>query len=250
MQQLEDFIERPGRHGARLVLGRAVGTGQQRLRQLDVPVAIDVPDEAVGSGGGLVESVSLDRLRDLGGRLRRFVRDPAVERFLGGFRIETFDARRAVELDKARRVPQLGREVAVVLDVLRPEPDVVPGRDIARQREAQRIGAVLVDDAERIDHVALRLRHLGAGGVAHQAMDVDVVERHFFHEVQAHHHHARDPEEDDVEAGDQRRGRVEARKLRRLVRPAQRRERPQRRGEPGVEHVLVARNGSSSAFRA
>ena len=35
-------------------------------------------------------------------------------------------------------------------------------------------------------------------------VDVDVVERHLLHEVQAHHHHAGDPEEDDVEAGDQR----------------------------------------------
>ena len=60
------------------------------------------------------------------------------------------------------------------------------------------------------------------------------------HEVQAHHHHARDPEEDDVEAGDERAGWIKACELGRLVRPAERRERPQRRGEPGVEHVFVA----------
>ncbi len=48
-----------------------------------------------------------------------------------------------------------------------------------REREAQRVGAVFVDQFERIDDVALRLRHLGAGGVAHQRVDVDVVERHF-----------------------------------------------------------------------
>ena len=40
--------------------------------------------------------------------------------------------------------------------------------------------------------------------VAHQGVDVDVAERHLLHEVQAHHHHARHPEEDDVEAGDER----------------------------------------------
>ncbi len=177
MQKLENFVERPGRHRARLVLGGAIGTGQQRLRQFDIPVAIDVPDEAIGRTGGLAEAVGLDRLRDLGGGLCRLVRDPAVERFLRGFRIEAFDARRAVEFDKARGVPQLGREIAVVLDVLRPEPDVVAGRDVARQREAQRVGAEVVNDAERIDDIALRLRHLGAGGVAHQTVDVDVVER-------------------------------------------------------------------------
>ena len=80
----------------------------------------------------------------------------------------------------------------------------------------------------------------GAALVAHQRVDVDGRERHLLHEVQPHHHHARDPEEDDVEAGDEHVGRVIALQLRRLVGPAERRERPQRRGEPGVEHVLVA----------
>ena len=81
-------------------------------------------------------------------------------------------------------------------------------------------------------------------------MDVDVAERHFLHEVQAHHHHAGDPEEDDVEAGDENVGRVVALQLRRLVRPAEGRERPQRRGEPGVEHVLVARRARRSCRTA
>ena len=76
--------------------------------------------------------------------------------------------------------------------------------------------------------------------VAHQGVDVDGAERHIAHEVQAHHHHAGDPEEDDVEAGDQHVGRVVALQLRRLLRPAERRERPQRRREPGVEHVGIA----------
>ncbi len=71
-------------------------------------------------------------------------------------------------------------------------------------------------------------------------MDVDRAERHLLHEVQVHHHHAGDPEEDDVEGRDQHIGRIVALKLWCLVGPAQRRERPQRRGEPGVEHRLLA----------
>ena len=50
-------------------------------------------------------------------------------------------------------------------------------------------------------------------------------------EVVGHHDHARDPEEDDVEAGDQHRRRQVAVEAafghRRFVRPAQRAERPQ-----------------------
>ena len=57
--------------------------------------------------------------------------------------------------------------------------------------------------------------------------------------MHAHHHHAGDPEKDDVEAGDEHRGRVITLQLRRFVRPAHGRERPQRGREPRVEHVLV-----------
>ncbi len=83
-------------------------------------------------------------------------------------------------------------------------------------------------------------------------MDIDGAERHLAHEVHAHHHHPGDPEEDDVVARHQHVAGVVAGQVRRLVRPAERAERPQRRAEPGVEDVLVlgerdalARFGSS-----
>ena len=70
-------------------------------------------------------------------------------------------------------------------------------------------------------------------------MDVDVAEGDLAGELDAHHHHAGDPQEDDVAARDHRVGRVEGLELRGLVGPAKGRERPQRAGEPGVEHVGV-----------
>ena len=97
-----------------------------------------------------------------------------------------------------------------------------------------------VDQVERIERVALRLRHLLAFGVAHERVDVDVAERHLAGEVQGHHDHPRDPEENDVEAGDQHRRGQEELQILGFLRPAERGERHQRRGEPGVEHVLVA----------
>ena len=89
------------------------------------------------------------------------------------------------------------------------------------QREPQRVGAGLVDDAERVDDVALRLRHLLAVRVADQAGQVDGVERLPVGEVEAEHHHPGDPEEDDVVAGLHDRGRVEA-AVGRPCRPASR----------------------------
>ena len=178
--------------------------------------------------------VSADRLGGL-------AQNPAVERLASGRRIEAGDADAAVHLGEARGVPKLGREIAIALDARLRELDVAPLRRHRRQREAQGVGAVAVDQVQRVDDVALRLRHLRALLVADEGVDVDVAERHFVHEVQAHHHHPGDPEEDDVEAGDEHVGRIEALQLLRLLRPAERRERPERRGEPGVEHVLVAR---------
>ena len=109
----------------------------------------------------------------------------------------------AVHLQEARGVPQLGGEVAVALDALLIELDVAALAFHRRQREAQRVGAIFVDQAERVDRVALRLGHLLALGVADQAVEVERLPRPLAHELEALHRHAGIPEEDDVEAGDQ-----------------------------------------------
>ena len=71
-------------------------------------------------------------------------------------------------------------------------------------------------------------------------MHVDVGEGDLAGELEAHHHHPRHPQEEDVARGREHVGRVEGAQLVGLLRPAERRERPQRRGEPGVEYVGVA----------
>ncbi len=98
-----------------------------------------------------------------------------------------------------------------------------------------------VDDVERIQPVAACLRHLLAFGIAHEPGDVDFAKRHFADEVQRHHDHPRDPEEDDVVAGHEDVGRVVHLELARFLRPAERAERPHRRRKPGLEHVFFGR---------
>ena len=71
-------------------------------------------------------------------------------------------------------------------------------------------------------------------------MDVDAAERHLAGEVQRHHDHPRDPEEDDVEAGHEHGRRQEQILFDRFCRPAERRKRELRGRVPGVEHVGVA----------
>src|SRR6516225_7209585 len=79
MQQLEDFVAHPGGHRTSLVLGAAVGALQHRLRQFEIPVAEDVPYEAIGCARSLVELIRLDRLGDLAHGLAGLVRDPAAK---------------------------------------------------------------------------------------------------------------------------------------------------------------------------
>ena len=70
-------------------------------------------------------------------------------------------------------------------------------------------------------------------------MNIDRVERHFLHEMQRHHDHPRDPKEDDVKAGDQYRCRVERLQVISVIWPAEGRKRPQCRGKPSIEHVVI-----------
>jgi len=102
-----------------------------RLDQFKIPVAIDVPDETVDRICCVVELVGFDRRRHVAPRFRGLMRDPAVQRFLGVVRIEVRIAGAAVDLGKARGVPELGREIAVALDALRRKLDIAPLRAMA-----------------------------------------------------------------------------------------------------------------------
>ena len=121
----------------------------------------------------------------------------------------------AVHQHEARGVPQLVAEVAVALAALAVEVDAAAQRGQRGKGEAQRVGAVgrnavgefffgvlahlrrglglaqafgalvqqrrerdAVDQVHRVEHVAFGLAHLLALRVAHQAVDVDVLERH------------------------------------------------------------------------
>ena len=144
-----------------------------------------------------------------------------------------------VEQHEARRVEELVGERLALADLLGAVADVLRRRH-RQQAEADGVGAVRIDLGQRIDPGAERLAHPASVRRLDHRMHVDVRERDLAREAQAHHHHPRDPEEEDVARCDQHVGRVEGAQLGRVAGPAKRRERPQRRGEPRVEHVGVA----------
>ena len=115
---------------------------QDRLGELDIPVAEGVPGEMVERVGGVVELEVLDRRGDA--RRRSRASDAAIQRLTvsvapAGSKPGT--SAQLVHLGIARRVPQLGREVAIALDAALGELDVAALRRQRRQGEAQRVGS-------------------------------------------------------------------------------------------------------------
>src|SRR5690606_24254308 len=102
-----------------------------------------------------------------------------------------------------------------------------------------------VNDVQWIKYVSFGLRHFLTLAVSYQAMDIHSFKWNLclalfvFHQGHGQHDHPCNPEEDDVEAGNQNISRMELLKEIRLLRPAQGRECPEAGAEPGVEYVFI-----------
>src|SRR3546814_14647405 len=87
-----------------------------RLGELQVPVAVGVPDELVERLRGLVEAVVLDGAAHLGLDLGELADDPAVHPLAVAGRIEAGLVAASVPSAEARRGPEPGAEDATTLD--------------------------------------------------------------------------------------------------------------------------------------
>ena len=186
---------------------RVVLAVEGRLDELQVPVAEFLPDETVEMARGIVEAVLVETLRHLGNRVVEPRPDPPVgERVVLLLHGDgTFGVALEVHHAQAGGIPDLVDEVLVALDPLLGHADVAALGGEGGQREPEGVGAELVDHLQGVDDVALGLAHLVAVHVAHQRVQVDILEGHVLHDVEAHHHHAGHPEEEDVEPGDEKR---------------------------------------------
>src|SRR3546814_1068664 len=107
---------------------------------------------------GLVEAVVLDGAAHLGLDLGELADDPAVHPLAVAGRIEAGLVAAFVHLAEARGAPALGAEVAIAPDAALGELDVAALSGQRIEGEAHRGGAELVDEGERVQAVALRLR--------------------------------------------------------------------------------------------
>ena len=250
----EDDLCATARFAARRVeIGLALGI-EPRLDELEIPIAKFPPGEVVKRRHVLIELIAFERGIDTLAQAAQKRKNPAV---LEHQRAPVRPDRQRIGLqifgvhqNEPGRVPELVGEVAITLETLHREIDLARLRRVRGQGQAHGIGALGGDDHERIDRVAFAFAHLAAVLVHDERRDENTAERDVLHDLESHHDHARDPEENDVVRRDEVRGGVIARQLRRLLRPAHRRERPQRRREPGIEHVGVLRDACAFAFGA
>ena len=241
VQHDQGLVQDPAQCGLRFQFGGLVGALQDWLGKFQIPVANLAPCERIQRVGCIVETVGVEcGIHGFAG-FADFTDDPFVQglRDLGPRRVAHI--RNFIVFCKTERIPKLGAKVAVPFDpVLADFQHATKGRHL-RVGEPQSIGPEFVDHVERVDDVALGLGHLVAFGVADQLVQVHGVKRVFFQNGLAHHHHAGDPEEQDVLACNQH---VTGEVFHRVVvfGPAKRAEWPKAGGEPCVEDVRVAPN--------
>ena len=226
VQELEYLNKDIQKHSLGALLCRFIIAVQARLCQLNVPVAVIIPDEIVDLSCRNAQLKAVHIIADLFDDAVELGEDPLI---LGLERLgQMIILNGEVHHDKARCVPYLVAEVAHCLALFNVEAHVVAGAVAGYKVKAQRVRAVLFGHLQRINAVAEALGHFSALTVAHKAVDEHGVERLFFHLLHAGEYHSRDPEEDDIIARYHNRGRIPVVKLGGLVRPAHGRERPER----------------------
>ena len=168
VQQRERLLEDVDEDGhGPVLLGRVVGT-EGELGGLEVPVAQVVPEILVGRGGRVVVAVGGEGLADRRGGGAEPAVDPAVDVAQLG-RLPELPALEIHE-EVAARVPDLVGELGAELEVVLVDEDVLRGSEEEGERELEGVGAVVVDDLERVDAVAQALGHLAALLVAHEVV--------------------------------------------------------------------------------
>ncbi len=237
VEQLEHLGQDIAQHLLGPLLAVLVLPLEAGLGQLDIPVAVVVPDEVVDLLGGHPQLIPVHVLGDLPHGPVQPGQDPLVLQLQLLGQGTPVDGQ--VHHQEAAGVPQLVGEVAHGLAPLGEEAHIVARGVACNQVEAQGVGAVLLRDLQGVDAVAQGLAHLPPLVVPDQAVDEDGVEGGLSGVLTAGEDHSGHPEEDDVIAGHQHVGGVEVAKILRVVRPAQGGEGPQGGGEPGIQHVVL-----------
>ena len=154
MQQTQHLVEHVHQNLLRGKLAGFVFAVEPGLRQLDIPVAVGVPDEVVDLAGCDADLVCIEICRDFANERVELREHPLV------LQLQILHCRKTglVNLEVhehiAACVPDLVGKVAHCLALFHVEAHVVAGRVAGNQIEAQRVCAVLLRHFQRVDAVA------------------------------------------------------------------------------------------------
>ncbi len=144
-------------------------------------------------------------------------------------------------MNVAERVPELVCKTPCFVAVALIEPKLLRLEPhLTQNAEACAVCTVICDQVDWVDDVSKALAHLAAVNVEDERRHEDRVKGNIPGEVHPEHHHARDPQENDLAARDHHLIGIPALHLGRGFGPAENRERPQSAREPRVERVRIA----------
>ena len=164
MQHFQDVGQDVAQHLLRLFLGRLILAGQTGLGQLDIPVAIGVPDEVVQLLCSHAQLVVFHVGGHFADDVVELMQNPLVLQLQLFGQLAPVDGQ--VHEEETGGVPDLVAEVPHGLALFREEPGVVAGAVAGDEVVTEGVAAVLVDHLQGVDAVAQALGHLAALAVA------------------------------------------------------------------------------------
>ena len=79
----------------------------------------------------------------------------------------------------------------------------------SREVKAQRVRPIFIEQLNGVNDITLGFGHFRALLIEDKRMNINILKRRGLHKVRALHHHARDPEEDNIMRSNKRGGGVE-----------------------------------------
>lgn len=138
--------------GGRLLRGGRGWVLQNRLGQLQIPVAVIIPDEFIERPGGQVKAVGVKVSRHCFRHLAQSGEYPPIREVQvgqGGRTLGQFSSGH-IQQYKAGRIPYFVAEISITLNPIEIKANIPPGAGQSRKAEAQRVGAVVWDPVGKL----------------------------------------------------------------------------------------------------
>ena len=220
------------------------------LYHFNIPVTEFIPDEIIYLLYGNTQFEVLHVVGHFFYHMVQLGKDPFIHRLKVFIRIGRNGLSVHIHHDKTGGVPYLIGKITACFHSFKIEPHVVSGCISGNQRETQRVGAVLVNDFQRINAVAQGFGHFSSLGIPYQAMEKHCGKGLLSHLLIPGENHADNPEENDIISGNKHIRGIKIIQILGFIRPAQRGKRPECGGKPGIKRIGILGQMRTSTLRA